>query len=87
MAEFPDENGRFSCLEEMGENIYIVEGDDEPQQETSSTYPPSTLSPHFSNYRRSNLPTRLVPFHEIFSLLLTRKLLQGNCKKFSRLFS
>ena len=42
MAEFPDENGRFSCLEEMEEDIYIVEGDDEPQQETSSTYPPST---------------------------------------------
>ena len=49
MAEFPDENGRFSSLEEMGEDMYIVEGDDEPQQETFSTYPPSTLSPHFSN--------------------------------------
>ena len=68
MAEFPDENGRFPCLEEMEE-------DDKPQQQTSSTYPPSTLSPHFSNYRGSNLPTRLVPFHEIFSLLLRRKLL------------
>ena len=80
MAEFPDENGRFPCLEEMEE-------DDKPQQQTSSTYPPSTLSPHFSNYRRSNLPTRLVPFHEIFSLLLRRTLLGGNCNTLAPLFS
>ena len=75
MAEFPDKNGRFPCLEEMEEDIYILEADDKPQQQTSSTYLPSTLSPHFSNYRRSNLPRRLVPFHQIFSLLLTWKLL------------
>ena len=40
------------------EDIYIVQRDDKPQQQTSSTYPPSTLSPHFLNYRTSNLPTR-----------------------------
>ena len=58
MAEFPDGNERFPCLEEMEEDIHIVEGDDKLQQQTSSTYPPFTLSSHFSNYRRSNLPTR-----------------------------
>ena len=58
MKEFPDEDGHFPCLEEMEEDVYIAEGDDMPQQQTSSTYPPSTLLPHFSNYRRSNLSTR-----------------------------
>ena len=32
VAEFPDENGRFPCLEQMEEDIYIVEDDDKPQQ-------------------------------------------------------
>ena len=58
VAEFPDENGHFRCLEETEEDIYIMEGDDNPQQQTSSTFPPSNLSPHFSNYQRSNLPTQ-----------------------------
>ena len=58
MTEFPDENGRFLCLEETEEDIYIVESDEKPQQQTFSTSPSSTLSPHFSNYRRSNLPAQ-----------------------------
>ena len=33
MAEFPDKNGRFPCLEEMEEDIYLAEGDDKPQQQ------------------------------------------------------
>ena len=43
MTEFPDENGRFLCLEETEEDIYIVESDEKPQQQTFSTSPSSTL--------------------------------------------
>ena len=57
MTEFPDENERFPFLKEMEEDIYIAEGDDKPKKQTSSTYPPSTLCPHFSDYQRSNLAT------------------------------
>ena len=58
MTEFPDENGHFPCLEEMKESIYIVEDDDKPQHQTSSTYPLLHYHNIFSNYGRSNLPTR-----------------------------
>ena len=58
MTEFPDENGRFLCLEQTEQEIYIVECDEKPQQQTFSTSPSSTLSQHFSNYWRNSLATR-----------------------------